>query len=138
MNSYTAKEINGKVYRCFFELTLLVVGGKWKPIILYNLARQGVMRFGELKRQSQGVTERMLSRQLRELENDGLIHREVYKQVPPKVEYSLTELGRTLIPILLSMREWGVAYEAYLGGELLFSGEEYEPRGLVEIGEVAK
>jgi len=107
-------------YRCFFELTLLVIGGKWKPIILYKLAREEVLRFGELKRQSQGVTERMLSRQLRELENDGLIHREVYKQVPPKVEYSLTELGRSLIPILLNMREWGVEYESYLGGELFF------------------
>jgi DNA-binding HxlR family transcriptional regulator len=138
LKSYNAKEIKGKAYRCFFELTLLVIGGKWKPIILYKLAREGVLRFGELKRQSQGVTERMLSRQLRELENDGLIHREVYKQVPPKVEYSLTELGRTLIPILLSMREWGVAYEAHLGGELLFSGEEYEPRGTLEIEEVVK
>jgi DNA-binding HxlR family transcriptional regulator len=55
------KEIKGKAYRCFFELTLLVIGGKWKPIILYKLAREGVLRFGELKRQSQGVTERMLS-----------------------------------------------------------------------------
>jgi DNA-binding HxlR family transcriptional regulator len=121
-------------YRCFFELTLLVIGGKWKPIILYKLAREEVLRFGELKRQSQGVTERMLSRQLRELENDGLIHREVYKQVPPKVEYSLTELGRSLIPILLNMREWGVEYESYLGGEALFSGEEYEPRDKLETG----
>jgi DNA-binding HxlR family transcriptional regulator len=58
----------------------------------------------------------------------------LYKQMPPKVEYSLTELGRTLIPILLNMREWGVDYEAYLGGETLFSGEEYEPRDQIEIG----
>jgi len=115
LKSYNAKDLKGMTYRCFFELTLLVIGGKWKPIILYKLAREEVLRFGELKRQSQGVTERMLSRQLRELENDGLIHREVYKQVPPKVEYSLTELGRSLIPILLNMREWGVEYESYLG-----------------------
>ena len=86
------------------------------------------MRFGELRRQIHEVTERMLSRQLRELEHDGIIHREVYKQVPPKVEYSLTKLGCTLIPILLSMREWGVAYEAYLGGDVLFSDKEYESR----------
>lgn len=134
MKSYNAKDLKGMTYRCFFELTLLVIGGKWKPIILYKLAREEVLRFGELKRQSQGVTERMLSRQLRELENDGLIHREVYKQVPPKVEYSLTELGRSLIPILLNMREWGVEYESYLGGEALFSGEEYEPRDKLETG----
>jgi len=134
LKSYNAKDLKGMTYRCFFELTLLVIGGKWKPIILYKLAREEVLRFGELKRQSQGVTERMLSRQLRELENDGLIHREVYKQVPPKVEYSLTELGRSLIPILLNMREWGVEYESYLGGEALFSGEEYEPRDKLETG----
>lgn len=133
MKSYKEKEIEGKNYRCFFELTLLVVGGKWKPIILYKIARDKTLRFGELRRQIGGVTERMLSRQLRELENDGLIHREVYKQVPPKVEYSLTLLGRTLIPILLSMREWGVAYETHLGGEDRYSSEEYEPRGKLEV-----
>lgn len=128
MKSYKTKRIGEKSYRCFFELTLSVVGGKWKPIILYKLAREGTMRFGDLKRQLREVTERMLSRQLRELEHDDLIHREVYKQVPPKVEYSLTKLGHTLIPILLSMREWGVTYEEHLGGGALFLGEEYEPR----------
>jgi len=130
MKSYMTKEIGEKKYRCFFELTLLVIGGKWKPIILYKLAREGTMRFSDLRRQIHEVTERMLSRQLRELEHDGLIHREVYKQVPPKVEYTLTKLGCTLIPILLSMREWGVNYEEYLGGDTLFSGEEFEPRSL--------
>jgi len=128
------KEIGEKSYRCFFELTLLVIGGKWKPIILYQLARDGVMRFSDLKRGIPEVTERMLSRQLRELERDGLVHREIYKQVPPKVEYSLTELGRSLIPILISMREWGVAYEEHLGGDDLFTGEEYEPRGPLTMG----
>jgi len=127
------KEIGGKSYRCFFELTLTVIGGKWKPIILYLLAREGIMRFSDLRREITGVTERMLSRQLRELEQDGLVNREVYKQVPPKVEYSLTKLGGSLIPILMSMREWGVAYEEYLGGDALFSGEEYEPRDPVMV-----
>ena len=128
MKPCKTKEIGEKSYRCFFELTLLVIGGKWKPIILYQLARDGVMRFSDLKRGIPEVTERMLSRQLRDLEQDGLVHREVYKQVPPKVEYSLTKLGSSLIPILISMREWGVAYEKYLGGDALFTGEEYEPR----------
>jgi len=128
-----AKEIEGKRYRCFFELTLIVIGGKWKPIILYQLAREGIMRFSDLKREIPEVTERMLSRQLRELERDGLIHREVYKQVPPKVEYSLTKLGCSLIPILISMREWGVAYEEHLGGDARFAGEEYEPRDPVMV-----
>jgi DNA-binding HxlR family transcriptional regulator len=128
MKPCKTKEIGGKKYRCFFELTLQVIGGKWKPIILYQLAREGIMRFSDLKRGIPEVTERMLSRQLRDLEQDGLVHREVYKQVPPKVEYSLTKLGCSLIPILVSMREWGVAYEEYLGGNILFAGEEYEPR----------
>ena len=60
------------------------------------------------------------------MEKDGLIHREIYKQVPPKVEYPLTKLGCSFIPILMSMREWGLAYEEYLGGDALFTGEEYE------------
>jgi DNA-binding HxlR family transcriptional regulator len=127
------KEIGGKRYRCFFELTLMVIGGKWKPIILYQLAREGIMRFSDLRRGIPEATERMLSRQLRELEQDGLIHREVYRQVPPKVEYSLTKIGRSFIPVLLSMREWGLAYEEYLGGDVLFTGEDYEPRGPVTV-----
>lgn len=127
------KQIAGKSYRCFFELTLSVIGGKWKPVILYQLAREGIMRFSDLKRGIPEVTERMLSRQLRELEQDGLVNREIYKQVPPKVEYSLTKLGSSLIPILVSMREWGVAYEEYLGGNALFCGEEYEPREPVVV-----
>ena len=105
------KELRGKYYRCFFELTLNVIGGKWKPIILYHLALEGILRFGELKRGIPDVTERMLTRQLRELETDGLINRKVFRQVPPKVEYSLTDQGVSLIPILQQMRQWGVSYE---------------------------
>lgn len=127
------KEIGDKRYRCFFELTLMVIGGKWKLIILYQLAREGIMRFSDLRRAIPDTTERMLSKQLRELAQDGLIHREVYKQVPPKVEYSLTKVGCSLVPILLSMREWGLSYEEYLCGDTLFAGEEYEPRGPVKV-----
>lgn len=133
MKPCKVKEIGGKSYRCYFELTLSVIGGKWKPVILYRLAREGVQRFSDLKREIPEVTERMLSRQLRELERDDLVHREVYKQVPPKVEYSLTQLGVSLIPILLSMREWGVAFEAHLGAGTLFTGEGYEPRDPVPL-----
>lgn len=133
MKPCKTKEIGGKRYRCFFELTLLVIGGKWKPVILFQLAREGIIRFSDLRRQIPEVTERMLSRQLRELEKDGLVHREVFKQVPPKVEYSLTELGCSLIPILVSLREWGVAYERHLGADVLFSGEEYEPPDPVTV-----
>ena len=127
------KELRGKEYRCFFELTLQVIGGKWKPIILYHLAIEGMMRFGELNRTIPAVTERMLTRQLRELEADGLIHREVYREVPPRTEYSLTPLGVSLIPILTQMREWGVQYEDYLGGAGAFCGEGYESRQPLDI-----
>lgn len=122
------KELNGKEYRCFFELTIQVIGGKWKPMILFHLSREGIMRFGELKRSIPDVTERMLTRQLRELEADGIINRKVYREVPPKVEYSLKPLGISLIPILLQMREWGVSYEEHLGGANCFSSGEYESR----------
>ena len=91
------------------ETTIAVVGGKWKPMILYALI-SGPRRFGELNRLIPGVTQRMLTLQLRELEEDGVISREVYKQVPPKVEYSLTPFGRTIEPILLLMEQWGEQY----------------------------
>lgn len=120
------KELKGKRYRCYFELALAAMGGKWKPIILYHLSVEGVLRFGELNRGIPEITQRMLTKQLRELEADELVHREVYKQIPPKVEYSLTAMGRSLIPILKMMREWGVEYERHLGGGDLFVGEEYE------------
>jgi DNA-binding HxlR family transcriptional regulator len=120
------KEISGKRYRCYFELTLAVIGGKWKPIILYHLSLASAVRFGELRRGMPDVTERMLTRQLRELEADGLVHREVYREVPPRVEYSLTEMGLSLIPLLLQMRDWGVDYEKYLGADLIFTGDGYE------------
>ncbi|WP_022852126.1 winged helix-turn-helix transcriptional regulator [Limisalsivibrio acetivorans] len=105
------KSHKNRVYKCHFQLALMVIGGKWKPIILYYLGKGGVMRFGELRRAIGGITEKMLVSQLRELEEDGLVHREIYREVPPKVEYSLTEFGMTLIPILDSLHEWGISYE---------------------------
>ena len=83
-----------------------VIGGKWKVIIIHHLL-DGTKRFSELRRLIPQVTQRMLTLQLRELERDGAVHREVYAQVPPKVEYSLTETGKTLEPILLIMHDWG-------------------------------
>lgn len=91
---------------CPVEAVLEVIGGKWKGIILYHLL-DGEVRFSELKRKVGSVTQRMLTKQLRELENDGLIARKVYAVVPPKVEYSLTEKGHTLDPILIALRDWG-------------------------------
>lgn len=93
---------------CPVEFTLDVIGGKWKGILFYHMI-DGKKRFNEFRRICPSITQRMLTLQLRELEADGIVHREVYQQVPPKVEYSLTEFGRTLEPIVLQMKEWGDA-----------------------------
>ncbi|MBZ0279334.1 MAG: helix-turn-helix transcriptional regulator [Anaerolineae bacterium] len=96
-------------YGCPVEATLDVIGGKWKGVILFHLMDEP-KRFNELRRLLPEVTQRMLTLQLRELENDGVIHREIYPQIPPKVEYSLTPFGDTLKPILLLMKDWGSEY----------------------------
>jgi len=88
------------------EITLELIGGKWKLFILW-LLKDRIFRFSELKRNVPKITQKMLTQQLRELESDGLIHRKVYAQVPPKVEYSLTEFGITVLPILRAMHKWG-------------------------------
>ena len=102
--------LGNKPYRCGFELTLDLIGGKWKLLIIYFLAERPVLRFGELRRCLPDVSERMLVKQLRELEHDGIIHREAYGTVPPRVEYSLTPIGVSLIPIMRSLRAWGDGY----------------------------
>ena len=98
---------------CPVKTTLEVIGGKWKGIILYHLI-DGPKRFNFFRRVYPDLTQFMLTLQLRELERDGIVHREVYKQVPPKVEYSLTEFGRTLEPVILAMRNWGDANQSRL------------------------
>ncbi|HEB27697.1 MAG TPA: transcriptional regulator [Porticoccus sp.] len=94
---------------CPVEAVLDLIGGKWKAVILYRLI-ESTKRFNELRRLIPNVTQRMLTNQLRELEADGLVHREVYLEVPPKVEYSLTDLGETLTPLLHSLEGWGEAH----------------------------
>lgn len=95
---------------CPVEATLDVIGGKWKGVILYYLL-EDKKRFNELRRLIPGITQRMLSLQLSELENDGIINRNVYPEVPPRVEYSMTEFGITLEPIITQMKEWGDQYK---------------------------
>lgn len=94
---------------CPVEATLNLIGGKYKALILWHLA-DGKLRFSELRKVITGATAKMLTQQLRELETDNLIHREVYPVIPPKVEYSLTDLGRSLMPMLVAMRDWGADY----------------------------
>jgi DNA-binding HxlR family transcriptional regulator len=96
---------------CPVETTLTLIGDKWKVLILRDLM-PGTKRFGELQRSIGHVTQKVLTAQLRTMERSGLVHREVYAQVPPKVEYSLTELGRSLKPILDAMKNWGEEYKA--------------------------
>jgi DNA-binding HxlR family transcriptional regulator len=98
---------DGPAFHCPVEATLDVIGGKWKVVILFHLTHEGTHRFAVLRRKIPGVSERMLTQQLRELEEDGIVHREVYPEVPPKVEYSLTDYGTTLRPITEVMCEWG-------------------------------
>lgn len=96
---------------CPVTTTLSVIGGKWKPIILFIIEEE-TKRFGEIKKMIPGITQKMLTQQLRELEQDGVIHRKVYPVVPPKVEYSMTEYGKTLSPILAAMAKWGASHQA--------------------------
>jgi DNA-binding HxlR family transcriptional regulator len=101
--------VKRRAAKCPVEFTLAIIGGRWKALILYQLFL-GVKRFSELQKILKGVSQKMLTQQLRELETDGIVHREVYAQVPPKVEYSLTALGASLKPVIESMCEWGVLH----------------------------
>ena len=102
------KRLNSKS-GCAVEVTLSVMGGTWKPIVLFYLL-QGKKRFSELARAIPNITQRMLTLQLRELEDAGIVERTVYAEVPPRVDYALTELGRSLQPVLSALRDWGQGY----------------------------
>ena len=95
--------------KCPVTTTLNVIGGKWKPVILWIL-HDGKRRFSEIRRMIPGITQKMLTQQLRELEADGILNRRVFPVVPPKVEYSLTQYGQTLAPVLQAMATWGEAH----------------------------
>lgn len=95
---------------CPVTATMKVLGGKWKPILINAIYLTAPARFGELMRSVKGITQSMLTQQLRELEEDGLISRKIYAEIPPRVEYTLTEFGLTLSPIMLAMAQWGKEY----------------------------
>ncbi len=98
-----------KTISCPVEAAVSTIGGKWKIFIIYNLL-QGTKRFGELKKLIPGITQKMLTQQLRELEEKNIIRRKIYPEVPPKVEYSMTELGKKLEPVLEHLCQWGSEY----------------------------
>ena len=97
-------------HSCPVTATMQVLGGKWKSILINAIYLTAPARFGELKRSVKGITQSMLTQQLRELEEDGIISRKIYAEIPPRVEYTLTEFGLTLSPIMLSMAKWGAEY----------------------------
>jgi DNA-binding HxlR family transcriptional regulator len=99
-------EMRGKSFHCALDVTMYFIGGKWKTVVLWYL-RNEKKRFGVLKKLIPDITEKMLSLQLKTLEEDGLVKRTLYPEVPPRVEYELTELGKTLIPMLEEMAKWG-------------------------------
>lgn len=102
--------LNGTFFYCPVDLTLQIAGGRWKGILIWNL-RENPLRFSELKRILVTINDKMLSQVLRELEEQGVIHREVYQVVPPKVVYSLTEEGKKLLPIMKAMNDYGSKFE---------------------------
>lgn len=107
-----------KNFHCTIEASMSLIGGKYKPIILWHIIKQArPLRFTELRRYIPNTTPKMLTQHLRELEEDGLIRRKVFPVVPPHTEYSLTELGQTIVPLIYSLRNWGVFYFDYKGLE---------------------
>lgn len=107
LRSEVKRKIANGEFNCEKEFTLSLISGKWKIIIIYLLETEGTLRFSEIKRLLPKITHKVLTTQIRELEEDGIIHRKVFPEVPPRVEYSLTQLGESLIPIVLMMYEWG-------------------------------
>jgi DNA-binding HxlR family transcriptional regulator len=104
-------DFKGKKFNNLVELSLDIIGGKWKIPIIWRL-KEGPMRYGELRRTLPKVTHKMMTQQLRELEQDEIINRKVYPEVPPKVEYTLTLLGKSAIPVIDMLREWGDEYKS--------------------------
>lgn len=106
------KTVKKELPACPVETTLMLIGDKWKVLILRDLL-PGTKRFGELKKSIGNVSQKVLTSQLRDMESNGLVNRKVYPEVPPRVEYSLTELGRSLKPILDAMWDWGEEFKAH-------------------------
>lgn len=108
-SEHTSDSTDPSDVECPVTRFLRVVGGKWKLLLVMHIS-QGTNRFGQLQRAIPAISKQMLTTQLRELEADGIVHREIFPVVPPRVEYTLTELGRSLLPVVGVVREWGIAH----------------------------
>jgi DNA-binding HxlR family transcriptional regulator len=128
------KVTESRLGECPVETTIAVIGGKWKPLILWHLGESGVRRFLELQRLIPGITRKMLTQHLRELERDGVVARKIFNQMPLRVEYSLTKYGQTLQPLLRALCDWGWKHETYLarnGGRPVPRMETVPPKRMV-------
>jgi DNA-binding HxlR family transcriptional regulator len=103
-------QLNGTFFYCPVDLTLSIIGGRWKGLVFWNL-RDGAKRYGELKKILVGINDKMLSQVLKELESNGIVNRKDFESIPPKVEYSLTNEGKKLLPVMSLMEEWGNKFE---------------------------
>lgn len=123
MNKYESsadQESRKKIEKQYpFEYTLSIINGKWKIRILYLLSVNKILRYGELKQELEGITHKMLAKQLKEMETDGIINRTEYAQIPPKVEYSLTETGYSLVPLINEICHWGEEHRPVEDGEVI-------------------
>jgi DNA-binding HxlR family transcriptional regulator len=132
-------QITGQsVLFCPVEITLAVIGGKYKPLLLYYLQENDVLRFGELRRAVSSASKKMLTQQLRELERDGLVRRKVYQQVPPKVEYSLTPRGLSLQSVLKEMGIWGQRHAKYYNTTIAPKRDGMPPTDVTATGTLSK
>jgi DNA-binding HxlR family transcriptional regulator len=135
MEYTVAREVRRDWHYCEVATTLEVISGRWKAVILFHLM-DGTKRFGELRRKLPGATQRMLTLQLRELQRDGVVQRVVYAEMPPKVDYSLTEFGHSLTSVLIAMRDWGRSQRATLlaAREAQKAASRASPLGLGDSG----
>lgn len=117
---------NQKTFYCNAELAIDIIGGKWKPLIIYHLDFNKVVRFGEFKRFIPSINERVLMRQLRELEDHKIVSREDFHENPPRVEYSLTAIGKSLSPVIMQLGDWGKKYNADFNYGVIEFEDQYE------------
>jgi len=109
---HNTQETINQTLTCPMEYAMNQIAGKWKLVILWHIYQNEILRYGQLQKILKKISHKMLSTQLKELVNDGILHKEIYQQIPPKVEYSLTDLGKSLIPVMDMLYDWGQAHRS--------------------------